>query len=162
MCATGWSGELGRFRQAAEGIEDTGGDLLGADSMYLGQDAATFKLLHNGPGLLVVQVQAVSDDGFIVVRACRLLRPMKHACNELFVSGRQLQDAGRTEVVDLTTPLSAATPTLELPAQFANLIDFSLEEVSAYNEPPPDSLLNAPSGSANNPLVRSRRGNGGH
>ncbi|WP_458778727.1 cyclase family protein [Arthrobacter sp. D3-16] len=45
--------------------------------------------------------------------------------------------AGRTEVVDLTTPLSAATPTLELPAPFANLIDFSLEEVSAYNEPGP-------------------------
>lgn len=45
--------------------------------------------------------------------------------------------AGRIEVVDLTTPLSAATPTLELPEPFANLIDFSLEEVSAYNEPGP-------------------------
>jgi kynurenine formamidase len=45
--------------------------------------------------------------------------------------------AGRTEVVDLTTPLSAATPTLELPEPFANLIDFSLEEVSAYNGPGP-------------------------
>ncbi|MFF2300291.1 cyclase family protein [Arthrobacter sp. NPDC058127] len=44
---------------------------------------------------------------------------------------------GRTEVVDLTTPLSAATPTLELPEPFANLIDFSLEEVSAYNAPGP-------------------------
>lgn len=40
-------------------------------------------------------------------------------------------------VVDLTTPLSADTPTLELPQPFANLIDFSLEEVSAYNEPGP-------------------------
>lgn len=43
----------------------------------------------------------------------------------------------RTHVVDLTTPLSASTPTLELPEPFANLIDFSLEEVSAYNEPGP-------------------------
>ncbi|MGP0221403.1 cyclase family protein [Paenarthrobacter sp. NCHU4564] len=45
--------------------------------------------------------------------------------------------AGRISVIDLTTPLSADTPTLELPSPFANLIDFSLEEVSAYNEPGP-------------------------
>jgi kynurenine formamidase len=44
---------------------------------------------------------------------------------------------GRNKVVDLTTPLSAATPTLELPEPFANLDDFSLEEVSAYNGPGP-------------------------
>lgn len=44
---------------------------------------------------------------------------------------------GQLEVVDLTTPLSAATPALRLPEPFANLIDFSLEEVSAYNEPGP-------------------------
>ncbi|MFF2840791.1 cyclase family protein [Paenarthrobacter sp. NPDC057981] len=43
----------------------------------------------------------------------------------------------RTRIVDLTTPLSSSTPTLELPEPFANLIDFSLEEVSAYNEPGP-------------------------
>ena len=42
---------------------------------------------------------------------------------------------GSLRVVDLTTPLSASTPALRLPAPFANLIDFSLEEVSAYNEP---------------------------
>lgn len=45
--------------------------------------------------------------------------------------------AGTTRVLDLTAPLSARTPTLELPAPFANLDDFSLEEVSAYNEPGP-------------------------
>lgn len=44
---------------------------------------------------------------------------------------------GSLEVIDLTTPLSAETPALRLPAPFANLIDFSLEEVSAYNEPGP-------------------------
>lgn len=43
----------------------------------------------------------------------------------------------RIDVIDLTTKLSHATPTLELPEPFANLIDFSLEEVSAYNEPGP-------------------------
>ncbi|MDH6237122.1 cyclase family protein [Cryobacterium sp. CG_9.6] len=41
------------------------------------------------------------------------------------------------EIIDLTTPLSSATPSLRLPAPFVNLIDFSLEEVSAYNEPGP-------------------------
>ncbi|MGW5524860.1 cyclase family protein [Gordonia sp. NPDC003950] len=44
---------------------------------------------------------------------------------------------GRLQVVDLTTPLSSATPALRLPEPFVNLIDFSLEEVSAYNEPGP-------------------------
>ena len=40
----------------------------------------------------------------------------------------------QVRLVDLTNPLSASTPTLELPPPFVNLIDFSLEEVSAYNE----------------------------
>ncbi|GGL26610.1 cyclase family protein [Nocardia jinanensis] len=44
---------------------------------------------------------------------------------------------GRLEVIDLTTPLSSSTPALRLPEPFANLIDFRLEEVSAYNEPGP-------------------------
>lgn len=44
---------------------------------------------------------------------------------------------GSVRVVDLTNRLSADTPTLRLPEPFANLIDFSLEEVSAYNEPGP-------------------------
>ncbi|MFB9857129.1 cyclase family protein [Paenarthrobacter aurescens] len=43
----------------------------------------------------------------------------------------------RIDVIDLTTELSHSTPSLELPEPFANLIDFSLEEVSAYNEPGP-------------------------
>jgi kynurenine formamidase len=45
--------------------------------------------------------------------------------------------SGGVDVVDLTTPLSARTPTLRLPDPFVNLIDFSLEEVSAYNTPGP-------------------------
>lgn len=45
--------------------------------------------------------------------------------------------SGTVEIVDLTAPLSADTPTLVLPDPFSNLIDFSLEEVSAYNEPGP-------------------------
>lgn len=44
---------------------------------------------------------------------------------------------GALRVIDLTTPLSAATPALRLPAPFANLIDFRLEQVSAYDEPGP-------------------------
>lgn len=45
--------------------------------------------------------------------------------------------AGDIDVVDLTTPLSSRTPALVLPDPFVNLDDFSLEEVSAYNEPGP-------------------------
>lgn len=40
-------------------------------------------------------------------------------------------------VVDLTNRLSADTPTLRLPEPYANLIDFSLEEVSAFDESGP-------------------------
>jgi kynurenine formamidase len=46
--------------------------------------------------------------------------------------------SGGVRIVDLTNTLSAETPTLRLPEPpFVNLIDFSLEEVSAYNEPGP-------------------------
>jgi kynurenine formamidase len=40
-------------------------------------------------------------------------------------------------VVDLTNRLSTDTPTLQLPAPYANLIDFSLEEVSAFDDSGP-------------------------
>lgn len=45
--------------------------------------------------------------------------------------------SGSLKIVDLTNTLSSSTPTLELPAPFANLIDFSTETVSEYNEPGP-------------------------
>lgn len=45
--------------------------------------------------------------------------------------------SGRVRIVDLTNQLSSETPTLRLPDPFANLIDFSLEEVSRFNEPGP-------------------------
>lgn len=45
--------------------------------------------------------------------------------------------SGEVEILDLTTPLSSETPSLVLPEPFDNLIDFSIEEVSAYNEPGP-------------------------
>ena len=44
---------------------------------------------------------------------------------------------GSVRVVDLTNRLEASTPTLRLPEPFSNLIDFSLETVSEYNEPGP-------------------------
>lgn len=49
----------------------------------------------------------------------------------------QAAATGAVRMIDLTSPLSADTPTLELPEPFANLIDFSLEQVSAYDEPGP-------------------------
>ncbi|HVC02522.1 MAG TPA: cyclase family protein [Steroidobacteraceae bacterium] len=40
---------------------------------------------------------------------------------------------GKIRVVDLTVPLEAATPTLQLPAQFAASKQFTLEEISRYD-----------------------------
>lgn len=45
--------------------------------------------------------------------------------------------SGSVRIVDLTNRLEASTPTLVLPEPFANLIDFSLETVSEYDEPGP-------------------------
>lgn len=42
--------------------------------------------------------------------------------------------SGRVEVVDLTAPLSAETPTIQLPAQFGQTQRFELEEISRYDE----------------------------
>ncbi|GAA3438982.1 cyclase family protein [Kutzneria kofuensis] len=41
---------------------------------------------------------------------------------------------GRVEVVDLTAPLSASTPVLQLPPPFANTTSFRLEEISRYDD----------------------------
>jgi kynurenine formamidase len=42
--------------------------------------------------------------------------------------------SGDVEVVDLTAPLSAATPILALPAEFGQTAAFELEEISRYDE----------------------------
>ena len=41
---------------------------------------------------------------------------------------------GRVEVVDLTAPLSAETPILELPPEFGQTARFQLEEISRYDD----------------------------
>src|SRR3979490_3612260 len=41
---------------------------------------------------------------------------------------------GRVDVVDLTAPLSAQTPILQLPPPFANTQGFALQEISNYDE----------------------------
>ncbi|RBQ20446.1 cyclase family protein [Spongiactinospora rosea] len=41
---------------------------------------------------------------------------------------------GTVEVIDLTAPLSPATPVLRLPEPFANTIGFRLEEISRYDD----------------------------
>jgi kynurenine formamidase len=41
---------------------------------------------------------------------------------------------GSVEVVDLTAPLSASTPVLQLPPPFANTTSFRLEEISRYDD----------------------------
>jgi kynurenine formamidase len=41
---------------------------------------------------------------------------------------------GTIEVVDLTAPLSEATPILQLPEPFANTVPFSLREISRYDD----------------------------
>jgi kynurenine formamidase len=42
--------------------------------------------------------------------------------------------SGTVEVIDLTAPLSASTPTLQLPAQFGQTAKFEFEEISSYDE----------------------------
>jgi kynurenine formamidase len=42
--------------------------------------------------------------------------------------------SGDVEVIDLTAPLSAATPILALPAEFGQTAAFELEEISRYDE----------------------------
>jgi kynurenine formamidase len=42
--------------------------------------------------------------------------------------------SGTIEVVDLTAPLTDATPILQLPEPFANTVGFQLEEISRYDE----------------------------
>lgn len=42
--------------------------------------------------------------------------------------------SGGVEVVDLSAPLTADTPTLQLPAQFGQTAKFELEEISAYDD----------------------------
>lgn len=42
--------------------------------------------------------------------------------------------SGAIEVVDLTAPLSADTPILQLPEPFANTVPFGLEEISRYDD----------------------------
>jgi kynurenine formamidase len=42
--------------------------------------------------------------------------------------------AGSIEVVDLTAPLSGATPILQLPEPFGNTLPFAFDEISRYDE----------------------------
>ncbi len=51
--------------------------------------------------------------------------------------------SGRIEVVDLTQPLSAETPTIQLPPPFANTPSFALRELSRYDERGPAWYWNA-------------------
>lgn len=46
-------------------------------------------------------------------------------------------DSADVEIVDLTAPLSPATPVLQLPPPFANTIPLSLEPVSAFDDDGP-------------------------
>jgi kynurenine formamidase len=50
--------------------------------------------------------------------------------------------SNRVEIVDLTAPLSAETPILQLPEPFANTINFSLEQISRYDAAGPNWYWN--------------------
>jgi kynurenine formamidase len=50
---------------------------------------------------------------------------------------------GRVDVIDLTAPLSDATPVIQLPEPFANTPGFSLRELSRYDERGPAWYWNA-------------------
>jgi kynurenine formamidase len=51
--------------------------------------------------------------------------------------------SGGVEVVDLTAPLSEATPIIQLPEPFANTPGFALEEISRYDDRGPAWYWNA-------------------
>lgn len=51
--------------------------------------------------------------------------------------------SGAVEVIDLSAPLSAATPVLKLPAPFVNTPGFALHELSRYDERGPGWYWNA-------------------
>jgi kynurenine formamidase len=51
--------------------------------------------------------------------------------------------AGGVEVIDLTAPLSEATPIIQLPEPFANTPGFSLQEISRYDDRGPAWYWNA-------------------
>jgi kynurenine formamidase len=51
--------------------------------------------------------------------------------------------SGQVEVIDLTAPLSDATPIIQLPEPFANTPGFSLTEISRYDERGPAWYWNA-------------------
>ena len=69
----------------------------GADAVHLDEDAAFGVLGHHGFGLLVVQVQAVADDGFVVTPA-RFLGAAEEAVHQFLVVGSQLSGAGAGSV----------------------------------------------------------------
>jgi kynurenine formamidase len=50
--------------------------------------------------------------------------------------------SNQVEIVDLTAPLSAETPILQLPEPFANTINFSLEQISRYDAAGPNWYWN--------------------
>jgi kynurenine formamidase len=51
--------------------------------------------------------------------------------------------SGRVQVIDLTAPLSEATPIIQLPEPFANTPGFALQEISRYDERGPAWYWNA-------------------
>src|ERR671915_113921 len=61
--------------------------------------------------------------------------------------------SGGIRVVDLTVPLEPATPTIQLPPQFAPSKPFSLEEISKYDERDPQHS----GAEVHRPGVRHRR-----
>ena len=89
-----------------DGLHDAVGNLVdAADAVHLGEDAAFGILGDNGFGLLVVQVQAVADDGFVVVIRHRL--DLYHEQTEAVVA--KYAERGILTQVDGTGPINEVT-----------------------------------------------------
>ncbi len=63
--------------------------------------------------------------------------------SEILLQLVEALNAGRLRVVDLTLPLSSATPLLPLPSQWNNSPPFTLRELSRYDERGPFWYWNA-------------------
>ena len=69
------------------------GDLIdGTNAIDTAEDATLGVAGHHGFGLLVVQIQAVADDGFVVIAAAGLDGAAQQACHQFLVVGGQLHD----------------------------------------------------------------------
>ncbi len=102
--------------------------------MWVGHVGRAWWVGRGGPGVWAGCVPGLSSAG----TAVRVARDRRHLPEFVAVSDLAALVAGLAggsiQVVDLTSPLSSATPILQLPEEFGQTAHFELEEISAYDD----------------------------